>query len=497
MLEPFIMRVRTNLNGVLKMTDMVEGIMVAGDSRANQIIVDLYRDSERYVLSNDTDAVFGYYIRSDGGTVEAEGSITEEGAAIITIPSSAYNVTGSLSIAIRVFSDKNGAGAYQTKMVVAALSCYVYPSETDTVIDPDHVVPSIEDLISMAEQIEASESSRIAAEQGRVTAENARASAETDRATAETARETAEASRVSAEQARASAETDRATAETARETAEASRVSAETARQTAETSRATAETARETAEASRVSAEQARVSAETDRATAETARETAESSRAETFTRTIAKIDNMTVVANTLPVYSNPTVSIAEVGSDGHKQITFGMAPGDPFVIQKTFSSIAEMEAYSGTDIRVGNFVIITSNVEDPDNAKMYVKTTTGYSFVTDLSGAQGIQGPKGDAGPQGIQGEKGDTGNQGPKGDKGDKGDTGDTGPQGPQGVQGEKGDKGDTGDTGPQGEKGDKGDTGDTGPQGPKGEKGEPGATGTTFTYDSSDKSLVIEFY
>jgi hypothetical protein len=44
-----------------------------------------------------------------------------------------------------------------------------------------------------------------------------------------------------------------------------------------------------------------------------------------------------------------------------------------------------------------GGFVVIeTGNVNDADNAKLYIKGTTKYEFLTDLSGAQGIQGPQG-----------------------------------------------------------------------------------------------------
>ena len=71
---------------------------------------------------------------------------------------------------------------------------------------------------------------------------------------------------------------------------------------------------------------------------------------------------------------------------------------GDPFEIVKTYKSIGEMDANFATDeVPVGRFVIIsTDNVEDPDNAKMFIKTDTKYSFVTDLSGAQGIKGEVG-----------------------------------------------------------------------------------------------------
>ena len=96
---------------------------------------------------------------------------------------------------------------------------------------------------------------------------------------------------------------------------------------------------------------------------------------------------------------------------------------GDPFAISKTFASIKTMNDGFATDgIKEGQFVLIdTGNVEDEDNAKLYVKGSTSYTYITDLSGAKGMTGPSGPQGPQGVQGPKGDTGLQGPKGDKGE----------------------------------------------------------------------------
>lgn len=93
-------------------------------------------------------------------------------------------------------------------------------------------------------------------------------------------------------------------------------------------------------------------------------------------------------------------------------------ATGEGFHIKKTYESVSSMNAgYASDGVPVGGFVMISSNVEDPDNAKLYVKGETAYTFVTDFSGAQGIKGEKG---------EKGATGAQGEKGDKGEKGDIG-----------------------------------------------------------------------
>ena len=103
---------------------------------------------------------------------------------------------------------------------------------------------------------------------------------------------------------------------------------------------------------------------------------------------------------------------------------------GEGFSIYKTYASIAAMNA-DAANVPEGKFVIITSTVEEADNAKLFCKNATNFSFITDMSGATGIKG------------EKGDQGNQGEKGDKGDKGDTG------AQGVKGDKGDAGKDGKT------------------------------------------------
>lgn len=116
---------------------------------------------------------------------------------------------------------------------------------------------------------------------------------------------------------------------------------------------------------------------------------------------------------------------------------------GKDFRIVKTFPSISEMNGNGFSD---GDFTMIASDVNDPDDGKLYVWNGTGFTYVADLSGSQGIKGEKGDTGDRG---EKGDTGDQGisayqvavnagftgsvdqwlaslvgAKGDKGDKGD-------------------------------------------------------------------------
>lgn len=93
-----------------------------------------------------------------------------------------------------------------------------------------------------------------------------------------------------------------------------------------------------------------------------------------------------------------------EQGPKGDKGDT-----GEAFHIVKTYASVSAMNAdYSGTDVDVGEYVMITSSVEDPDNACVYIKGSEAYEFVVDMSGATGIKGDKGDTGETGATGPAG-----------------------------------------------------------------------------------------
>lgn len=71
---------------------------------------------------------------------------------------------------------------------------------------------------------------------------------------------------------------------------------------------------------------------------------------------------------------------------------------GDPFFVSIIYNSVQEMEDGAATDsIPDGAFALIdTGNVDDEDNAKLFVKKNSVYSYLTDMSGSAGIQGPAG-----------------------------------------------------------------------------------------------------
>lgn len=81
---------------------------------------------------------------------------------------------------------------------------------------------------------------------------------------------------------------------------------------------------------------------------------------------------------------------------DTKQYVNTGIAAiGDAFTYKKEYPSVEAMEADWGTaDVKLGEYVLInTNNVEDPDDAKVYLKTQEGWKFIVDLSGTQGIQG--------------------------------------------------------------------------------------------------------
>lgn len=80
---------------------------------------------------------------------------------------------------------------------------------------------------------------------------------------------------------------------------------------------------------------------------------------------------------------------------------------GKPFTIVKTYSSVLDMQA-DFNNMEVGDYVMIASNVESEDNARLYYRDTNEWKFISDFSGATGIQGEQGPQGQAGYTPVKG-----------------------------------------------------------------------------------------
>lgn len=157
---------------------------------------------------------------------------------------------------------------------------------------------------------------------------------------------------------------------------------------------------------------------------------------------------------------------------------------------------------------------IISSTVDDPDNAAIYIFDGTNWKFLSDLSGFTGV-------GIQSITLTSGDhspgstdtytilctdnsaytftvhNGRTGPDGPQGPTGAAGPVGPPGPEGKQGPIGATGAQGPIGPTGGPGPQGPPGIQGPPGPQGINGVAVAAAGTYAFNVDEAGHLILHY
>ena len=270
------------------------------------------------------------------------------------------------------------------------------------------------------------EEERISNEASRVEAEGARVSAENTRVENELSRETDEGIRQSAERDRSNNEDARLNNEATRQQNESERQEAESLRDTAESGRVNSEVERDLAEQARIEAENTRIANEGERTTWFTNIKTSVSdwftSAKSSWTTWFGNVkslwgtlksdvENATTLAVEATKNANNSANHPPyVGEDLYWYVwnnetktydkTDKYSKGDGFSIKKTFASISEMEAYDNSSVilELGDFVLISSDVEDEDNSKLYVVTSVTsskitFGFLTDMSGARGFTG--------------------------------------------------------------------------------------------------------
>ena len=301
------------------------GNLFSADNGGNKIGVEIFDDG---ASASVTGGVTGYIVRDDNATVVVTGTLSGNKASII-LPQSAYTVVGNISIVIKVGTT-----------TVGACVGYVYRTTTDTMVDPGHVIPSLEELLA-----------KIAAcEQATTNANTAASSANTAASSANTAA--------------SNANTKASLADTAASNADSKAALANTAAGSANTAASAANTA-----ASKIDGMTVAASALPSGSTP---------------TATISEVSGHKHIAFGLVN-----------GAKGDKG-----DPGKDFHIAKTFSSVSAMMNYTGTDIEAYDFAMIdTGSVQDVDTGKLYCyepDKTPKWQYIGDLSGAQGIKGETG-----------------------------------------------------------------------------------------------------
>lgn len=257
---------------------------------------------------------------------------------------------------------------------------------------------------------QSNESLRLEQEQDRQDAETIRNSNENTRINNENTRKTQETNRQNKENERRQAETlrsnnedERTANEDQRKANELTRIENENTRKSQESSRVSAETSRVTTETSRVNAEKARVQAEQNRVTAETNREEQFNISKEAADQAANRAND---VASHQPYIGEDLYWYLYNESTKSYNKTTKYSKGDNFSVKATFSSISEMEAYinpsvetaSNPILKIGDFIVIATDVEQEDNAKLYVvskvtSTKITFDYIADFSGARGFTG--------------------------------------------------------------------------------------------------------
>ena len=223
--------------------------------------------------------------------------------------------------------------------------------------------------------IEANEAEREGNEDARKTSEQERAAAEVQRATSETGRVNAEKARVT-EFGRLKTDSEKATGDAIAATGKANEAIHNAEVATGEAQVATASANQATINANRA-ADNADAKAELANNAAANAEDTANHSTYIGTDHYVYKWNKTTKAYDKTDIYCK----------------------GDAFSVKKVYASVAALNAdVNNSDVKVGDFVLVNTNdVENPDNAKLYVKVKNGstyaYDFLVDMSGAIGFTG--------------------------------------------------------------------------------------------------------
>lgn len=159
----------------------LEAPMVLGNNMAHELAITVMRGKEPADLSGA--ACYGYgVIKPNGMTVLISGTVSGN-MAKLTLPQACYAYVGHLDLVVSI-SQGNAV------TTVLYLGCTVLPGATDAVIDPDDIVPSLEELLAL---IAAMKAEILAAQAATTNATSAAATANTAAQDANAATENANA----------------------------------------------------------------------------------------------------------------------------------------------------------------------------------------------------------------------------------------------------------------------------------------------------------------
>lgn len=144
-MENNIIRRTVDLSGP-RQVEALRGVLATTEENAHTFIISATRDGAPVALSG---VVAGAFVLPDGTTVPLEDGYIEDGAAVVTLNASCYALPGRFELAI--FATADGA------TVALYLACgSVVRSQTEEVVDPGDIIPSVQQLINDIDEAVAS-----------------------------------------------------------------------------------------------------------------------------------------------------------------------------------------------------------------------------------------------------------------------------------------------------------------------------------------------------
>lgn len=122
-------------------------VLATGDDHANRFGAVLNRAGKLVEIADVAVSVLGYFIRPDGETVVCNGA-KDGNTVYVDLPAACYTKGGSFSLAIKVSST-------EVTQTVRVIDGQIRLTQTETLIDPGEVIPSLEDLMAHIAEMEA------------------------------------------------------------------------------------------------------------------------------------------------------------------------------------------------------------------------------------------------------------------------------------------------------------------------------------------------------
>lgn len=145
-----VFAVDVDLGKTIKKT-YLDTLFATDDSEAHRFNIILYRDNEKLTIPSGA-TVSAYFIRyGDDVTIPLTGS-ADGNVVSVTLKKSCYNKAGQFALIIKVTTGSETSTVFYGEGAI-------FTSSTDTILDDEHIIPSLAELLAQIDAMEAATAS--------------------------------------------------------------------------------------------------------------------------------------------------------------------------------------------------------------------------------------------------------------------------------------------------------------------------------------------------